>query len=63
MEPGTDQFSQWVKKGYIVRLKNGLYTFARALDKIRPGEVARLLYQPSYLSLESALSFVLCKNF
>jgi hypothetical protein len=51
------QFTLWVKKGYLVRLRNGLYVFARDLDKIKSEDVAWLLYQPSYISLESALSF------
>lgn len=51
------QFTLWVKKGYLVRLRNGLYAFARDLDKVKIEDVAWLLYQPSYISLESALSF------
>ena len=51
------QFGLWIKKGYLVRLRNGLYAFARDLDKITSEDVAWLLYQPSYISLESALSF------
>lgn len=50
------QLSQWVRKGYLVRLKNGIYAFARDMDQLRAVHVAFLLYQPSYLSLESALS-------
>lgn len=50
------QFSLWTKKGYLLRLRNGLYAFARDADKIQPEEVAYSLYQPSYISLESALS-------
>jgi predicted transcriptional regulator of viral defense system len=51
-----------VKKGELIRLKNGFYLIA---DKIRSGpntiipyeQVANLLYGPSYVSLEWALSF------
>ena len=51
------QFSLWVKKGYLIRLKNGLYAFRREMEKVRGEDVAFLLCQPSYLSLESALAW------
>jgi len=51
------QLSLWVKKGYLVRLKNGLYGYRRDMDKIQGEEIAFRLYQPSYLSLESALGW------
>jgi hypothetical protein len=51
------QLSLWVKKGYLVRLKNGLYAFRREMEKVRGEGVAFLLCQPSYLSLESALAW------
>ena len=51
------QLTQWVKKGYLLKLKNGIYAFAKAFDRIKGEEVAALIYQPSYLSLESALFF------
>lgn len=50
------QLGLWVKKGYLIRLKNGLYAFRRDQDKLRGEEIAFLLCQPSYLSLESALA-------
>ncbi|MCU0576763.1 MAG: hypothetical protein MUD15_08085 [Desulfobacterota bacterium] len=50
------QLTRWVQKGYLLKLKNGIYAFARDAGKIRGEEVASRLYQPSYLSLESALS-------
>ncbi len=50
------QLSLWVKKGYLIRLKNGLYAFRREMKQVRSEEVAFLLCQPSYLSLESALA-------
>lgn len=48
-----------VKKGELIRLKNGFYLIA---DKIRQGQIpyeqiANMLYGPSYVSLEYALSF------
>lgn len=51
------QLSLWVKKGLLIRLKNGLYAFIRDKDKLRGEAIAFLLYQPSYLSLESALAW------
>ena len=51
------QLSLWVKKGYLVRLKNGIYAFRREMEKVRGEDVAFLLCQPSYLSLESALAW------
>ena len=50
------QLTRWVKKGYLLKLKNGIYAFNRDYEKIKGEEVASALYQPSYLSLESALS-------
>lgn len=46
---------RYTKRGFIVRAKQGLYCFANAL----PPEhyVANKLYEPSYVSLESALSY------
>jgi predicted transcriptional regulator of viral defense system len=46
---------RYTKRGFIVRAKQGLYCFADAL----PPEhyLANKLYEPSYVSLESALSY------
>jgi len=51
------QLSLWVKKGYLIRLKNNLYAFSREKDKLKGEMIAFLMYQPSYLSLESALTW------
>ena len=51
------QLSLWLRKGYIGRLKRGLYFFVDEKEKITPQEVSFLLYEPSYLSLESMLSY------
>jgi hypothetical protein len=51
------QLTRWVKKEYLLKLKNGIYAFTKDYGKIRGEEVASMLYQPSYLSLESALSY------
>jgi predicted transcriptional regulator of viral defense system len=51
------QLSLWVKKGNLLRLKNGLYAFAKDKEKIKGEEIAAFIYEPSYLSLESALAW------
>lgn len=48
------QIFGWVKKGYIVRLKRGLYKLADV--DIPDFVIAHKLYEPSYVSLETALS-------
>lgn len=52
----VDAFTSYnVKKGFLVRLKNGLFALGRDL----PGEfcIANNVYYPSYVSLETALSY------
>ena len=51
------QISLWVKKGNLLRLKNGMYAFAKDTEKIKGEEIASFIYEPSYLSLESALAW------
>jgi hypothetical protein len=51
------QISLWVKKGNLLRLKNGLYAFTKDKEKIKGEEIAAFIYEPSYLSLESALAW------
>ena len=53
------QLVDWVKKGYVRQLKKGIYTLC---DQDRAVNVSRYflannLYLPSYLSLETALSY------
>jgi len=45
----------YTKKGFLLKLRNGLY----CLNESRPHSfvVANKLYEPSYISLETALSF------
>lgn len=50
------QLTRWVKKGYLARLRNGIYYFADKEKSIIPEEIAALLCRPSYISLEWALS-------
>ena len=56
-----DRIARMVKKGELLRLKNGFFLIA---SRFRRGEaeypyeqIANLLYGPSYISLEWALSF------
>jgi predicted transcriptional regulator of viral defense system len=51
------QLHLWVKKGYLLKLRNGVYAFAKDRERIKGEEIAALIYQPSYLSLESALAW------
>ena len=60
IQPNFDRnnLTHWVKKGYLLRLKNGCFTFS---DYIGKPDVAYLfankMYQPSYISLHSALAY------
>ena len=50
--------SRWQQSGYIIKLRNGLYSFPEHLGK--PGMnlyVSNRIYQPSYISLHFALNF------
>ncbi|MBI4051307.1 MAG: type IV toxin-antitoxin system AbiEi family antitoxin domain-containing protein [Elusimicrobia bacterium] len=47
--------SRYVKQGAIVRLRNGLYSFSWRNPNLFL--VANLLYSPSYISYETALSY------
>ncbi len=54
----TRNLVNWQKKGYVVRLRNGFYTFAAQANTEQDlFVVANRLYEPSYVSLESALSW------
>ena len=58
--PGFDKnnFGRWVKKGWLIKLKNGFYTFPELLSQ--PNSqffIANRIYRPSYVSLQSALAF------
>ena len=50
---------QLIKKGHIVRIKKGLYVWGEQLDSIGYSKkiLSNLIYGPSYVSLEYALSF------
>lgn len=49
------QLHRFVQRGLILPVKRGLYCFDGA--KIEEFELANKLYQPSYVSLESALNY------
>lgn len=48
-------FNIWIKEGFIIRLKQGLY--ALKADLPSEEEIANRLYRPSYLSFEYALAY------
>jgi len=54
-----NQLTRWTKRGLLVSLRKGIYVLNAADRKIHPDAftVANILYEPSYVSLESALSF------
>jgi len=50
------QLTSWQKKGYLTKLRGGLYAFTDTLPSLTPIMIASKLVTPSYLSLSSALS-------
>jgi predicted transcriptional regulator of viral defense system len=53
-----NNFIRWLTKGYFVRLKKDLYEFIERGSGLRIPDlyIANRLYEPSYVSLETALS-------
>jgi hypothetical protein len=53
------QLSDWVKKGYVIKLRRGIYTLSNNQRSCSVSEyfLANNLYSPSYISLEAALSY------
>jgi len=53
------QLGRWVKAGKVYQLRRGLYALAPPYQQTRPHPflVANQLVRPSYISLQSALSF------
>lgn len=49
------QLSRWQVAGHILKLKNGVYMLKDYTDLVHPFLMGNLLYQPSYISMESAL--------
>ena len=59
-DPGFDRnnLSRWVKKGLLIRLRQGYYTFSEYMGSSDHAYYfANRIYKPSYISLYSALSF------
>jgi len=59
-QPGFDRnnLSRWIKKGLLIRLRQGYFTFPEYKGKPDyPWYFANRMYRPSYISLHSALSF------
>ncbi|MFO7721993.1 MAG: hypothetical protein R6V49_02110 [Bacteroidales bacterium] len=53
-----NNLSRWVNKGLLIRLKQGFYTFPEYLEKSGYAFFfANRIYNPSYISLHSALAF------
>jgi predicted transcriptional regulator of viral defense system len=58
-QPGFDRnnFSRWLKRGYLVRLRQSVYTFPEYQSKPDMAVYfAGRIYSPSYVSLHTALS-------
>lgn len=52
------RLAEWQRKGLIERIANGIYKFSEiTLDEIKLFFLANKIYSPSYISLESALSY------
>lgn len=50
------QLTEWTRKGYLFKLKRGIFAFSDRRDQLSIEYISFLLYQPSYISLEWALS-------
>jgi len=55
---GRNNITRWVKKGYLVQLRQGYYAFPEYRSKPDYSlYFANRIYKPSYISLHTALSF------
>ncbi len=54
-----DKIMEWVKQGYLIQLRRGLYMTSSLVSSTgaEPFSIANHLYGPSYVSLESALFY------
>ena len=52
-----NNLGNWVKKSYIARLRRDVYEISDVQGDLPDYYVANRLYEPSYVSLEAALSF------
>ncbi|MBE0648323.1 MAG: type IV toxin-antitoxin system AbiEi family antitoxin domain-containing protein [Bacteroidales bacterium] len=60
LQPGFDKnnLGRWVRQGYLVKLRNGYYSFPEYLnDRDFAFFLANRIYRPSYISLHTALAF------
>ena len=58
--PGFDKnnLSRWLKKNYLIKLRNGFYMFRELSDTPNINYyVSNRIYLPSYISLQAALAF------
>lgn len=54
----SNSLTRWVRKGYLIRLRQGWYAFRECLQQPDMSRyIANRIYSPSYISLETALSF------
>lgn len=51
------QLTGWCNKKYLIKIKNGLYMFNNRMDSVDAIELSQLIYEPSYISMESALRY------
>lgn len=51
------QLTEWTEKGYLFKLKRGIFAFSDRREQLSPEYISFLVYQPSYISLEWALSY------
>nr|MDA3815481.1 hypothetical protein [Patescibacteria group bacterium] len=51
-----NNLKNWEEKGYLIKLRKGLYLLGDLKDEIDPLVLASKIYSPSYVSLEMALS-------
>jgi predicted transcriptional regulator of viral defense system len=56
IELSSVQLSQWTKNNYLIKLKNGVYVFNERKNRLSMETISAYLYEPSYISLERALS-------
>ncbi|MHC1780500.1 MAG: hypothetical protein AB9922_09715 [Bacteroidales bacterium] len=59
-QPDFDRnnLTRWVKKGYLIRLRQGYFAFSEYLNKPDYAfYLANRIYRPSYISLHTSLSF------
>lgn len=56
IEVSSVQLSQWTKNRYLIKLKNGVYVFSERKDLLSMEAISHSLFEPSYISLERALS-------